>query len=80
MSEASDRRLAVALHDLDAAMNYNRCSFARTWGGTAYGERFEDNPMGCVGMHRRTKDARRHNDSWMARVPLVRAVVKELMP
>lgn len=75
---ASDKRLAVALHDLDAAWHWNRCDFARTWSGTKYGERHEDAPMGCIGMHRRTKDARRHFDGWMARVPLVRAVLGEL--
>ena len=79
-TEQADKRLAHALHDLDAVLHHNRCNFARTWGGTKYGERYEDNEFGCVGMHRRSRDTRSHFDHWMEVVPRVRAVMNELLP
>ena len=74
----ADERLAVALHDLDAANHYGRCSFARLWTGTTYGERFEDNPMGCVGLNRVGRDRKRHFAEWLLRVEPARRVAAEL--
>jgi hypothetical protein len=77
-SLSSDERLAIALHDLDAANHYDRCSFARTWAGTRYGERYEDNPMGCIGLNRTSRDRKRHFEDWLARVEPARRVAAEL--
>jgi hypothetical protein len=73
-----DERLAIALHDLDAANHWGRCSFARTWSGTKFGERYEDNPMGCIGLNRTSRDRKRHFEDWLGRVEPARRVAAEL--